>query len=405
MKLRDGQRRLYQTFVPNSARREKALDTSSKIIRDPKHGEVGWESTPEQLEQAAQAQCNCEDHTDLRTGRKALRPEDRKPKEDPGQLLIHHPLCNKCKFFFPKRAEEDKKNSGAAQKQGQLTMRQRETEFEREPSYPVTRRQELFENITDEACDEMIAEADIDGDNRVNYDEFVAVVFNSWERKQQTDKLADWVFTEFHRAVGADYELAPMKRCRKEVVDDWEPALNIKLPKKSKLSRKEVDADGKPKILRKAGLWPRYQAHVLSSMKDLNPMIEDEDLFKGMLESVSMRNTYGDGWNDVEEGPVIDANGDVVKDDKGNVVVRDYMPAKPFHVDLKTGVVTLLCDGPAKDAVRDFKPEEELRSSRRGSGDVFSARLEPDSESKMEAGIGGGEQQREEDATLVAAPV
>ena len=62
------------------------------------------------------------------------------------------------------------------------------------------------------------------------------------------------------------------------------------------------------------------------------------------------------------------------------------------HVDLKTGLVTLLCDGPAKDAVRDFKPEEDLRASRRGSGAGLSPRPEadkpePDSESKMEAGI------------------
>jgi Ca2+-binding EF-hand superfamily protein len=388
MKLRDGQRRLYQTFVPNSARREKALDTSSKIIRDPKHGEVGWESTPEQLEEAAQSQCNCEDQIDLKTGGKTLRPEDRKPKEEQTTLLVHHPLCNKCRFFFPKTAEDDKESKATAA----MPMEEREALFARKPSYPVTRRQELFENITDEECEEMIGEADIDGDNRVNYDEFVAVIFNSWERKQQTDKLADWIFTEFHRAVGADYALAPTKCCKKEVVDKWEPALNIKLPKKAKLSRKETDANGQPKVVRKAGLWPRYQAHVLISMKELNPMIEDADLFKGMLESVSMRNTYGDGWNDVHEGPEFDANGDAVMDDKDHPKIREYMPSKPFHVDLKTGLVTLLCDGPAKDAVRDFKPEEDLRASRRGSGAGLSPRPEadkpePDSESKMEAGV------------------
>ena len=302
--------------------------------------------------------------------------------------MVHHPLCNKCRFFFPKTAEDDKESKATAA----MPMEEREALFARKPSYPVTRRQELFENITDEECEEMIGEADIDGDNRVNYDEFVAVIFNSWERKQQTDKLADWIFTEFHRAVGADYALAPTKCCKKEVVDKWEPALNIKLPKKAKLSRKETDANGQPKVVRKAGLWPRYQAHVLISMKELNPMIEDADLFKGMLESVSMRNTYGDGWNDVHEGPEFDANGDAVMDDKDHPKIREYMPSKPFHVDLKTGLVTLLCDGPAKDAVRDFKPEEDLRASRRGSGAGLSPRPEadkpePDSESKMEAGV------------------
>ena len=201
MSLRDSQRRLYQTWVPHSCRR----DHSGEIKRVQGHGEVGWESTPEELEQASVATCTC-----------VHRPEDRKPKEDPGQLLAHEPECDKCKFLKPKVSP------------GGL---------------PQTRRHDLFEDITDEECEEMIIEADIDGDNRISFDEFVSVIFNSWERKQQTDKLAEWIFTEFHRPVKADYAKAPTKCCSKTAVAKWEPHLDICKPKKKKIYKSKDGGD------------------------------------------------------------------------------------------------------------------------------------------------------------------
>lgn len=367
MGLRDGQRKLYQTWVPNSARYVNPQDTNSAIIRNPNHGEVGWESTPSELEQSAQALCTC-----------VHRPEHRIPKQDPLQLLMHEPNCDKCRLLKPKVAP------------GGL---------------PATRRQELFENITDEECEEMIVEADINGDNRINFEEFVSVIFNSWERKQQTDKLADWVFTEFHRPVAADYANAPTKCCSKAVNAEWEPRLDICKPTKAKVYRQK---DGSADVVVKPALWPRYKEHVLASMAELNPMIEDLDLFKGMLESVSMRNKYNDGWDEATHGERTDKEGKAVLDAHGNPQQVEYVQPKPFKVDLKTGQVTLLCDGRVlkgeagkggaytfskankkwEKVKRDYK-EGDLRASRRGSDAGVSSptidaeKPEPDAESQL----------------------
>jgi len=362
MRLRDGQRKLYQTWVPNSARYSDPQDTNSTVIRNVNHGEVGWESTPNELEQTVVASCTC-----------IHRPENRKPKEDPGQLLVHEPNCDKCRLLKPKVGP------------GGL---------------PMTRRQELFEDITDEECEEMIVEADIDGDNRINFEEFVSVIFNSWERKQQTDKLAAWVFTEFHRPVAADYAKAPTKCFSKAVHAGWEPSLDICKPSKAKIYKQK---DGSDDVVVKPALWPRYKDHVLESMSELNPMIEDLDLFKGMLESVSMRNKYADGWDEGTHGDMKDKEGSVVLDHHGNPQQAEYVVPKPFKVDLKTGQVTLLCDGQPvgtggaytfskadkkwEQVNRDYK-EEDLRASRRGSDAGLSPKTdadkpEPDAESQL----------------------
>ena len=37
----------------------------------------------------------------------------------------------------------------------------------------------LGEKLTDEECDEMIREADVDGDGQINYDEFVKMMMSS----------------------------------------------------------------------------------------------------------------------------------------------------------------------------------------------------------------------------------
>jgi hypothetical protein len=195
----------------------------------------------------------------------------------------------------------------------------------------MTRRQELFEDITDEECEEMIVEADINGDNRINYEEFVSVVFNSWERKQQTDKLANWVFTEFHRPVAADWKQGPKKFCSKQTKEGWEPCLDITKPSKPTTYKKK---DGSEPVVVQPALWPRYKAHILQHATELNSMVDDLDLFKGMLESVSMRNTYGDMWDGHPTGVF-----------KGSKV--EYRTPQPFKVDLKTGRLTLLCDGAA----------------------------------------------------------
>jgi hypothetical protein len=45
-----------------------------------------------------------------------------------------------------------------------------------------------------EEIDAMAMEADLDGEGKIDYDEFVAVIFSSWERKQQTDNLKKWLY-------------------------------------------------------------------------------------------------------------------------------------------------------------------------------------------------------------------
>eukprot|EP01043_Picozoa_sp_COSAG02_P035317 COSAG02_NODE_2522_length_8608_cov_47.463862_1_plen_1635_part_00 len=59
---------------------------------------------------------------------------------------------------------------------------------------------ELFGfEATDDEIDSMLYEADLDGEGKIDYDEFVSVIFSAWERKQQTDNLSKWLFRNYKR--------------------------------------------------------------------------------------------------------------------------------------------------------------------------------------------------------------
>ena len=42
----------------------------------------------------------------------------------------------------------------------------------------------LGEKLTDEEVNEMIREADVDGDGQVNYEEFVRMMLSKWKKKK-----------------------------------------------------------------------------------------------------------------------------------------------------------------------------------------------------------------------------
>ncbi len=52
---------------------------------------------------------------------------------------------------------------------------------------------------TDDEIDAMAYEADNDGEGKIDYDEFVSVIFSSWERRQQSDHLKKWLYKNYVR--------------------------------------------------------------------------------------------------------------------------------------------------------------------------------------------------------------
>jgi Ca2+-binding EF-hand superfamily protein len=68
-----------------------------------------------------------------------------------------------------------------------------------EQGSPATDVVECF-NATEDEIDEMILQCDSDGKGSVTYPAFVAVIFDSWERRNQTDMLCSWLFKEYCRA-------------------------------------------------------------------------------------------------------------------------------------------------------------------------------------------------------------
>ena len=58
----------------------------------------------------------------------------------------------------------------------------------------------LGEKLTDEEVDQMIKEADLDGDGQVNYDEFVKMMMNVAWKKIPGDRIEDAVL-RIHRII------------------------------------------------------------------------------------------------------------------------------------------------------------------------------------------------------------
>merc|ERR1711881_668395 len=71
----------------------------------------------------------------------------------------------------------------------------------KESAVPEVQRKDCLYGFkaTDEEIDAMALEADKDGEGRIDYDEFVAVISKSWERAEETDRLSAWLKKHYVR--------------------------------------------------------------------------------------------------------------------------------------------------------------------------------------------------------------
>jgi hypothetical protein len=71
----------------------------------------------------------------------------------------------------------------------------------KEPAVPEVQRKDCLYGFyaTDDEIDAMALEADKDGEGKIDYDEFVAVICKSWERAEQTERLSKWLYANYVR--------------------------------------------------------------------------------------------------------------------------------------------------------------------------------------------------------------
>lgn len=113
-------------------------------------------------------------------------------------------------FDDQRTADPDDDGSGSeSDGQGEIEVAElkafRDSDRKLVPLKPGEAPLELFGfEATDEEIDCMLYEADLDGEGKIDYDEFVSVIFSAWERKQQTDNLRKWLFRNYKRIDPSD---------------------------------------------------------------------------------------------------------------------------------------------------------------------------------------------------------
>lgn len=136
-------------------------------------------------------------------------------------------------------------------------------------------------DVTWDQIDNMIAEADTKGTGDVTYDEFVGTIFNSWDQRQQTDELMEWLYKEYEPVDMSEYkgETEPYQLKLLHALGTGGAFVPLEL---SGCCKRKKDSKGQFIAIQKRYL---YRTGKLSKFE--SPLVTDFASFCGMLEAIS----------------------------------------------------------------------------------------------------------------------
>merc|ERR1711881_295090 len=136
---------------------------------------------------------------------KAFRDDDRRLNGKGVPEFIHQTDDRFAGLSEEQRNHPDTKRLGGyketADDKDYAKLYQRHVIELKENAVPEVQRKDCLYGFkaTDEEIDAMALEADKDGEGKIDYDEFVAVICKSWERAEQTERLSKWLYANYVR--------------------------------------------------------------------------------------------------------------------------------------------------------------------------------------------------------------